>query len=67
MPFGRWFYNTEQLSQSEMNFGNFSILLLLRDFYHKKSVIFSCSVIYSFLTYGFYEGVYRGNKNGSEI
>lgn len=32
MPFGRWFYKTEQLTQPETISRNFSILLLIRDF-----------------------------------
>ena len=36
MPFGRWFYNTEQLVSLKRISGNFYILLLIRDFTKKR-------------------------------
>lgn len=36
MSFGRWFYNTEQLSQSETNFGELFLYSFLRDFTIKR-------------------------------
>lgn len=58
MPFGRWFYYTEQLTQSEPISHNFSIFLLIRDFIKKSfSNVQKFSDIQFLSPMAFYEGV----------